>query len=198
MGRGVRTRWRLPLFAGPRLPLLAGPCPPSSPACPLGHSATQQQRCCHQASTRMATHTRRRASQSTRRYGARLPQGRRWHGKRGTRPAWAAARVGARGRGHGRPVPGGTGRGGGLAGRHAGELPLQPPWPRGGARERRCWGREDLGCSFAFSAGEGRDLGFDPSVMRNPYLQMRLAFRSGLLETVSGSTSSTIKRIFHA
>ena len=37
---------------------------------------------------------------------------------------------------------------------------------------------------FVFSAGEGRDLGFDPSVMRNPYLQMRLAFRSGLLETV--------------
>jgi hypothetical protein len=23
-------------------------------------------------------------------------------------------------------------------------------------RERRCWGREDLGCSFASSAGEGK------------------------------------------
>ena len=82
---------------------------------------------------------------------------------------------------------------GGLAGRHAGELLLQPPWPRGGERERRCWGREDLGCSFAFSAGEGRDLGFDPSVMRNPYLQMRLAFRSGLSETVLFFTFSYTK-----
>jgi len=47
---------------------------------------------------------------------------------------------------------------GGLAGRHAGELPLQPPWPRGGEREAMlgkgrfgllfcvlCWRRERFG-----------------------------------------------------
>ena len=62
--------------------------------------------------------------QSARGYVAWLPQGRRWHDKCRIGPAWAAARVGARGRGHGRQVPGGTGRGGGLAGRHAGELLL--------------------------------------------------------------------------